>query len=544
MDALPGGAKTRLDTGAGAPAAPNKWLVTAAISLGTLMGTIDTSIVNVALPHVQASFGVAVTEATWITTAYLMAIVVILPLTGWLAPAFGRKRVYQTGLILFIGASFLAGVAPSLPVLIAARVLQGLGAGVLGPTEQSILRETFPPNQQGLGVGLYGMVLLVGPTIGPLLGGWITDSYTWRWIFFINLPVGLLASAMVAIIVREAPGNQAGGPAHAVGLGPRFDFVGVGFMAVGLSSLVVVLEQGNRWDWFDSPLVWGLALTAGSSLLLFVFWELFGTEAPAVDLRILGSRGFAAAWISVGVVGFGLFSGLVLVSLFLQQGLGHTATQTGVEFFPRGLVAMAVSPFAGIVAGRLGPRFVVGPGLFLAGVATVLMSRWTLDAGPAQVLLPMLVLGFAFPMMVVPLFSAALNAVERSKAIRAASLVNLILQLGGSFGTAVITTMLERGTTLFHARLVEQARPDHPAWAEATRQVTALMVRGGSDVTAGRQQALAVLDRIITGQAAVLSFEHGFQVIALLFFGALLVTPFLPGKGRPAAAGPAAPVDV
>ena len=517
------------------PVASNKWLVTVAISLGTLMGTIDISIVNVALPHVQATFGVAVTEAAWTTTAYLIALVVILPLAGWLVAAFGRKRVYQIGLGVFTGASFLAGVAPSLPVLIAARALQGLGAGVLGPMEQSILRETFPPKQQGLATGLYGMVLLVGPTIGPLLGGWITDNYAWRWIFFINLPVGLLASTMVALIIREGPRarRQLAG----------FDFVGIGLMAAGLASLVVVLEQGNRWDWFDSPLVWGLTLVAGSSLLLFVFWELVGTETPAVDLRIIGGRTFAAAWVSIGIVGFGQFSGLVLISLFLQQALAYTALQTGLQFVPRGVVSRAMSPIGGIVAGLVGPRFVVGPGLVLAGASMVLMSRWTLDAGSPQILLPMAVLGFAFPLMVVPLIASGLNAVERRKVIGAAGLMNLMFQLGGSFGTAVITTMLERGTTLFHARLVEQARPDHPAWAEATRQVTALMMRGGSGATAAQQQALAILDRVITGQAAVLSFEHAFQMIALLYFGALLAMPFLPGQGRqPAEAS--APVDL
>ncbi|HEV2281814.1 MAG TPA: hypothetical protein VGX75_05415 [bacterium] len=253
-----------------------------------------------------------------------------------------------------------------------------------------------------------------------------------------------------------------------------------------------------------------------------------------MDLRILGNGAFAATWLSAGAAGFGLFSGLVLVSLFLQRGLGYTALQTGLKFFPRGLVSMAVSPIGGMIAGLLGARFVVAPGLMLAGISMLMMSRWTLDAGDAQVLLPMLILGFALPMMVVPLFSAGLNAVERPKAIKAASLMNLMLQLGGSFGTAVITTMLERGTTLFHARLVEQARPDHPAWAEATRQVTALMVRGGSNATTAQQQALALLDRIITGQATVLSFEHAFMIIALVFFGALLLMPFLAGKGRPA----------
>jgi MFS transporter, DHA2 family, multidrug resistance protein len=516
-------------TAAGAQAAPSKWLVTAAISIGTLMGTIDASIVNVALPHVQASFGVAVTEATWITTAYLVALVVVLPLTGWLGSTWGRKRVYQVGLVVFTGASILAGVAPSLPALIAARVLQGLGAGVLGPTEQSILRETFPPKQQGLATGLYGMVVLLGPTIGPLLGGWITDTYTWRWIFFINLPVGLLASAMVAIIVRvrEVPRMQ---KAQA-----GFDFVGIGLMAAGLSSLVIVLEQGNRWDWFDSPLVWALALIAGSGLLLFVLWELLGTATPAVDLRILGSRAFAAGWVTIGIVGFGLIGGLVLQSLFLQQALGYTAMQTGLNFLPRGLVTMLITPAAGIVTGLIGPRFVVAPGTVLAAVAMVLMSRWTLDAGSAQIVLPMLVLGLALSLLIVPLFGSALNAVPQPKATGAAGLMNLMFQLGGSFGTAILTTMLERDTNLFHARLVEHARPDNPAWTAAMGQVTALVtVRGGGDATAGQQQALAALDRVITGQAAVLSFEHAFQVIALLFLAALLAMPFLSAGRRPA----------
>ncbi len=518
------------------PVTPNKWLVTVAISIGTLMGTIDASIVNVALPHVQASFGVAVTEATWITTAYLVALVVILPLTGWLGSTWGRKRVYQVGLIVFTAASVFAGVAPSLPALIAARVLQGLGAGVLGPTEQSILRETFPPKEQGLATGLYGMVVLLGPTIGPLLGGWITDSFAWRWIFFINLPVGLLASAMVAIIVREAPRMRTGRAG--------FDFVGIGLMAAGLSSLVVVLEQGNRWDWFDSPLVWGLALTAGSSLLLFVLWELVGTEAPAVDLRVLGSRAFAAAWVSIGIVGFGLIGGLVLQSLFLQQALGYTAMQTGLKFLPRGLVTMVITPAAGIVTGLIGPRFVVAPGMVLAASVMFLMSRWTLDAGPLQIVFPMLVLGLALSLLLVPLFGSALNAVERPRVTSAAGLMNLMFQLGGSFGTAILTTMLERGTNLFRARLVEHARPDSPAWAEAVGRVTALMTgRGGADATAGQQQALFALDRLITGQAAVLSFEHAFQVVALLFLAALLAMPFLPAGGRPAS-GEAQSIDL
>ena len=506
-------------------ATPGKWLVTAAVSVGTLMGTIDASIVNVALPDIQASFGVTVTEATWISTAYLIAIVVILPLTGWLGSMVGRKRVYQAGLAVFTGASVLAGMAPSLPALIAARVLQGLGAGVLGPTEQAILRETFPVGEQGLASGLYGMVVLLGPTIGPLLGGWITDSYTWRWIFFINLPVGILAFSMVATILRDTPrmgAAQAG-----------FDFVGIGLMAVGLSSLVIVLEQGNRWDWFQSPLVWGLSLASGSGLLLFVLWEFYGTRTPAVDLRILGNRALASAWVSIGVVGFGLVGGLLMQSLFLQQALGYTATQTGLQFFPRGLVTMIVTPAAGVLTAIVGPRPIVALGMVLAGWVMFLMSGWTLDAGPVQILFPMVVLGLALSLLIVPLFASGITAVEPRKATSAAGLMNLMFQLGGTFGTATLATLLERGTTLAHARLVERARPDSPAWTQVVQQFSTLaVVRGGVDATTGQQLALAALDRVITDQAAVISFEHVFQVAGLLFLASLLVMPFLPGRSR------------
>jgi DHA2 family multidrug resistance protein len=266
-----------------AAAATNKWLITVDVTFGTLMGTVDASIVNVAIPSIQATFGVSITEVTWISTSYLIALVIVLPLTGWLASVFGRKILYQICLLVSIGASMLAGVAPSLPFLTAARVLQGFGGGVLGPTEQAILGETFPPEQRGLATGLYGLVIVLGPTIGPLIGGFITDNYSWRWIFFINLPVGIIGSLMVAAFVPE-PGYIKARRA------PSIDAVGIGLMAAGLSCLLVVLEEGNRWDWFSSQLVWGFGLTAASCLLLFVLWELFGTDTPVVDLgRINGS---------------------------------------------------------------------------------------------------------------------------------------------------------------------------------------------------------------------------------------------------------------
>jgi len=327
--------------------------VTAAVTCGTLMGTVDSSIVNVALPSIQSAFGLTITEVTWMSTAYLIALAIVLPLTGWLASVFGRKRLYQSSLLLFIAASMFAGIAPSLPLLIAARVLQGIGAGVLSPTEQTILRETFPPEEQGLATGLYGLMVVLGPTIGPLLGGWITDNYTWRWIFFINLPVGLIGSLLVAAFVTE--------PAYARARPTRFDVIGIVLVATGLSTLLVMLEQGNTWGWFSSPLVWGFGLTAVSCLLLFVLWELFGTDTPAVNLRVLANPSFAGAWAGVTIMGFGLIGALLLQSLFIQEVLGYTATQTGLAFMPRGLVTMFIAPVSGLLLNRIGSQVTAVP---------------------------------------------------------------------------------------------------------------------------------------------------------------------------------------
>lgn len=503
-----------------ADAASNKWIVTASVTIGTLMGTIDVSIVNVAIPSIQATYGVSVTEVAWVSTSYLIALVIIMPLTGWLSSVFGRKTVYQACQILFTGASMLAGLAPSLPFLIAARALQGLGGGALGPISQAILAETFPPRERGLATGLYGLVVVLGPTVGPLLGGVLTDNYHWSWIFFINLPVGALGVFLVANFVREPAFIKAGRTA--------IDLVGIGLMTVGLSAMLVVLEEGNRWDWFNSPLVWGFGLTAASCLLLFVLWELYGTAAPVVDLRILSNRSYAVAWISVGILGFGLIGALFMQSLFLQSALGYTATQTGLAFMPRGLVTMFMNPISGLLYGVLGPQIMAGAGMVIVSWAMFLMSRWTLDIGPAQTLIPLMMAGLGLSLLFIPLFTAGLATVDRRRLTNAAGLLNVVLQLGASFGTAVLATMLEQGITANHARLVENATPTNPAFAAAVRQLTFLMMgRGGSDATTARRQAMAALDGMITRQAAVLSFEHVFQVIALVFLIALLFLPFL-----------------
>ncbi len=438
----------------GSSAAPSKWLVTAAVTIGTLMGAVDASVVNVALPSVQAAFGVSITQVTWLSTAYLIALVLLLPLTGWLVSVFGRKPLYQACLVLFLIGSVLAGLAPSMPFLIAARVLQGLGAGVLSPVEQSILTETFPPEQRGLATGLYALVVVLGPTIGPLVGGWITDSLTWRWIFFINLPIGIIGSLMVAAFVTE--------PAHIKQQRVRADPVGIALLAIGLSSLLVFLEQGNTWNWFTSPLVWTFGLTAASCLLLFVLWELFGTESPAVNLRVLGNRAFATVWVGVGVLGLSLIGAMLLQSLFLQEVLGYTAAQTGALFVPRGLVTMVMAPVSGLLINRVGPKLMAAMGAVSVSAAVFLMSRWTLDAGLWQILPALMLNGFGLSLLFIPLFTSGVSAVDPRQITGAAGLLAMQMQLGAAFGSAILATLVENGITRYHALLVTHATLTNP----------------------------------------------------------------------------------
>jgi DHA2 family multidrug resistance protein len=509
----------------GAP--PSKWLVTVAITVGTLMGTIDASIVNVAIPNIQATFGVPITTVTWIATAYLIALALVMPLTAWLGSVFGRKLVYQVSLLLFVGASMLAGLAPSLGVLIVARIVQGLGAGVLSPVEQAILRETFPPEEQGLAMGLYGLVVVLGPTIGPLLGGWLVTNYDWHWIFFINVPIGLAGSLMVAAFVSE--------PSYIKARRATIDVVGIGLMAVGLTSLLVALEQGNQWDWFHSTLVWTLMITSGVSLLAFVLWELYGTQTPVVNLRILKNRAFTAGCVGAWVLGFGLFSAILLQSLFLQELLGYTALQAGITFLPRGLTTMMVSPVAGLLYGALGPHLLVGAGSLLSAWALFLMSRWTLQVGAAQLFPPLVMLGLAMPFLFVSLSTSALARLDRRRLTDATGLLNLVRQIGASFGTAATGTLLERGIATDSARLLTHASPYNPVFNQALQQLTALLAqRGGTDRWTAERRALGALAGLISQQAALLSFEHTFMIVALLSLAMLAVIPLIPKDARDA----------
>ena len=504
--------------------ASNKWVVAVSVTVGALMGAVDASVVNVALPSIQATFGASITEVTWIATAYLIAVVLLMPFTGWLTSILGRKVIYQTSLLVFVGASVIAAMASSLPALIVARTLQGLGASLLFPIGQAILLDTFPQEERGLATAIYGVVTILGPTIGPLIGGWITDNYTWPWIFLINVPIGCIGFLMTTAFVPEAGDIKTarGG----------VDAIGIALLAVGLSSLLIVLEQGDTWDWFSSPLVWGFGIVALSCLMLFVLWEFFGTDAPVVDLTLYADRTFAAASLCVLLLGTILFGVFLLQSLFLQNLLGYTATQTGVAFLPRGLVIMGTLMAAGMLFNVLGPRVMTGVGVGFLVLGQFLMAPWTLDAGFAQIQIPLVIGGVGLAVQMVSLLNAGVAGIDRRRLASATGLLNLQVQLGGALGTAILATMIERGTTQYHAMLVGHVTATSTATSQWTQLLTSLMVgRGGSDAVTAQHQAFAVIDELVTQQASVLSFEHVFEVVAFLGLLLFVCVPFFPKRG-------------
>jgi MFS transporter, DHA2 family, multidrug resistance protein len=504
----------------------NRWIVTIAVTVGTLMGAIDASIVNVAVPYIRANLGATVTEITWVSTGYIISLVVIMPLTAWLGATFGRKRVYMTCLAVFITASFFCGQAHSLMMLVVFRCIQGLGAGALQPTEQAILRETFSAKEQGLAMGLYGFAVMIGPAIGPTLGGWITDNYNWPWIFYINLPIGIIGLWMVNQYVHDPPHARARRQQAGV------DAVGIIALAVGLGCMQAVLEEGESKDWLNSNFIVTLSVLAVIGLSIFAWWELRRAPKPAVDLTILRNVTFTTGTLIGGILGVSLFSSLFLMPLFMQELLGYPAMTSGLVMMPRAIVMLTLLPVSGMLYNRLGPRVMIGAGLFVAGAGAIMMSRFTTDTGRAQFLMPQVTQGVGFAFIFVALSTASLMGIERARLTSATGLFNLVRQLGASVGTAIFATLLSRGQQAIHAVLVEHINPYSPAYAIRFNAIQRGFMAKGIDAWDARLKALALFDGQVSQQAAVLSFERCFFIIGALFILCVpLVFFFKSGSG-------------
>ena len=510
----------------------NKWLVTVSITFGTLMGAIDASIVNVAVPHLTGSLGVTIEQITWVTTGFVIATVMVMPLTGFLARLFGQKRVYMVCLALFIIGSALCGMAHTLPLLVFFRILQGLGAGALQPTEQAILRQTFPPKEQGMAMALFGMAVVLGPAFGPTLGGYIVDNYSWPWIFFINVPIGIISLMMVSRFVHEPEDVRAAMHTMAARQKKNMDWSGIALLFLGLGTMQYVLEEGSRNDWFQSGEIKIITLVAVVSLIALVIREL-SARVPAVDFSLFRDVVFASGTL-IGAVMFAMLMAVTfLLPLFMQILLGFTATQSGIALMPRSLTMLVVMPIVGRMYNKVSPRLVVGFGIVLFAYTAWQMGHYTLATSRNDVMQVLIIQGVAFSCLFIPLTTMALSTIPRHRLSDATGLNSLLRQTGGSMGLAVFATLLTRFSTRARADLLPHFSMSSPAMAARMGGIQRMLQARGLDVMSAQHTAAAMIDGQLRRQAMMISFEKLFYLSGILFLCVLPLVFFLKMPERP-----------
>src|SRR6187399_1899360 len=413
----------------------NPWLVAVSVMFATFMEVLDTTVVNVSLPHIAGSLSSSIDEATWALTSYLVANAIILPMTGWLASTFGRKRLLMMSVVGFTAASFLCGLAPTLSSLIFFRVLQGATGGALQPLSQAVLLESFEPHERGKAMGFWGLGIVVAPIVGPVVGGWLTDTYSWRWVFYINIPVGIASIVMTKLYIFDPPYlRQERRP---------IDYWGIGMLVVGIGALQILLDKGQQEDWFESNLMVALAVISAVTLIALVVHELT-TDDPIVDLRVFKARSYAVGVFLMTIVGFVLYGSMVLLPIMLQTLLGYPPLQAGIAMAPRGIGSFFMMPLVGLMTGRFDPRKLLTIGLITGGSTLLWLSRLNLQAGYWDIFWPQLIQGVGMALLFVPLTTVAMDPIQRERMGNATSLFNLMRNIGGSIGIAVTGTLLAR----------------------------------------------------------------------------------------------------
>lgn len=513
---------------------PYRWIILAGLITAAILEVLDTTIVNVALPQMAGNLGATSEEIGWVSTGYILSNVVVLPMTAWLSARFGRRKYLSGSIILFLIASFFCGTSRGLGELVAWRILQGAGGAALLSTAQSTIREIFPREQQGTVQSIYVLGIIVAPTIGPTLGGYITDNYSWPWIFFVNLPIGLFALGVVASFLTDAK--------YAMKV-TSIDWWGVAFLTAGLASLQYVLEEGNADDWFESAAILRLTILAVVSLALFFWWELTPrNKAPIVNLRVLKNRDLSAAMTLFVALGFGLYGGIFIFPLFAQSILRFTPTVTGLVLMP-GAIATGI---AAILCGRLlnGKTQVVSPRVIIVlGMALFVYSMWdlghlTAQSGEADTRLALIIRGFGLGMLFTPINLAAFSTLKGAEIAQGASMLNLMRQLGGSFGIAVLGTFVTNQTQTHRADLVSNVYPGNPAFDNMYNALIGNFQSRGFDLPSAQSAALATINRTVQTQAQVLSFANAFLLIGI---AVALVSPcvLLLRSNKGASSGPA-----
>ena len=512
----------------------NPWAIALTVTLATFMEVLDTSIANVALPHIAGSLGASQEEATWVLTSYLVSSAIILPISGWISNRIGRKRFYMTCVALFTVCSLLCGLAPTLPILILARILQGLGGGGLAPSEQAILADTFSVEKRGQAFALYGTAVVVAPAIGPTLGGWITDNYNWHWIFFINLPIGLISLWLSNRMVEDSPQIK-----ERMKLKLPIDFTGLALVASGVGLLEFFLDKGQEKDWFGDPMIRIVAISATILLIAFVFWE-WQHPDPIVDLKLLKNRNFGTAVFLQLVLGMVLFGSTVLIPQFLQTLLGYTAERAGMVLSPAGFVMMLGMALAGrALSTKIDPRLIVMLGYIATSIGLFNLTRLSLDTafGTVTIMRALQVIGL--PFIFIPISTLNYVGVPRSKSNQISSLSNFARNLGGSAGTALLTTFLARTAQTHQQQLSAGVTAGSLQYQLYTNQVAGVFRAGVNGMSSAQsmQMATGYAYQQMLRQASMLSYQNAFAVLATTIL-CLAPLPFIMRLPKKAEAPP------
>lgn len=474
------------------------WLIAVAVMLATFMEVLDTTIVNVALPHIAGSISASTSEATWVLTSYLVSNAIVLPASAWLASVFGRKRFLIACIIIFTLASFLCGAATSLAFLVIMRIVQGAGGGALQPFSQAILLESFPPEKRGLAMAVFGMGVVAAPIIGPTLGGWITDNYSWRWVFYINIPVGVLAAYLVHRLVEDPPYIRQSRAS-------RVDGIGLGLLVIWVAALQIILDKGQEEDWFAAVWIRWLAVISIIGLVAFIIRELRARE-PIVNLRVFQDRNFAVGASLILIVGICLYGSIVMLPLFLQTLMGYPALQSGLAQSPRGVGALLMMPVAGLLVGKIDSRWLIVVGFLILMSTGFTLSHLTLDVAPGFLVLPNILQGMAMGLIFVPLTSVAMGTLRNEQMGNATGIFNLMRNLGGSIGISLVTTLIERGSQAHQAIMVSHLTPYDPVFQERLQTLKHLI---GSE-----QQAYGAIYATLVKQAALGAYVDNFRLLA------------------------------
>jgi len=508
----------------------NPWIVAIAVMFATFMEVLDTTVVNVSLPHIAGNLSATIDESTWVLTSYLVANAIILPMTGWLARNFGRKRLLMTSVTGFTISSLLCGLAPNLPLLVMFRLIQGATGGAMQPLSQAVLLEAFPPHERGKAMGFWGLGIVVAPILGPVLGGWLTDTYSWRWVFYINLPVGIASLVMTKLYVFD--------PSYLRQESSKIDYWGIGLLALWIGSLQIALDLGQERDWFSSPFITVLIAIAVLGVIAFIAREFMSSD-PVVDLHVFRDRTYSAGVFLMTTLGFVLYGSLVLLPIMLQTLLGYPSLQAGIAMAPRGMGSMLGMPIVGFLIGKIDSRLMVAAGLVVGAITLIWLGQLNLSAGYWDIFWPQFLQGLGLSGIFVPLTTISMDRIAREKMGNATSLFNLMRNLGGSVGIAVTGTMLSRQTQAYVNVYGANVDAYSPASRGAFESARAGFLAAGADITTATQRAYAALFGTVQQQATMVSFVSLFRMLGVIFLF-LLPLILLMKKPRSKAAAPGA----